>query len=310
VQRVGVVVSPGFQVMSLAALAAFEFANSSVERPFYDVSVLSEAGGRVPSSLGLAIETKRFGSSIFDTLIVSGSIDIVPPSRGVLAFVRKAANRSRRVASICTGAFILAEAGLLDGRRATTHWCAARDLRERYPNVKVDEDRIFIVDAPIWTSAGASAGVDLALAMIEEDLGGELARLVAKKLVLYHRRAGGQSQHSVLLEMDTKSDRIQGVLTYAKANLRASLSVERLAAVAHLSPRQFSRAFQAATGRSPAKAIEGLRVEAARVMLEQGHDSIDDVAHESGFTSRDHMRRAFLRSFGLPPQVLRRQARV
>ena len=309
-QRVGVVVSPGFQVMSLAALAAFEFANSSVERPFYDVSVLSEAGGRVPSSLGLAIETKRFGSSIFDTLIVSGSIDIVPPSRGVLAFVRKAANRSRRVASICTGAFILAEAGLLDGRRATTHWCAARDLRERYPNVKVDEDRIFIVDAPIWTSAGASAGVDLALAMIEEDLGGELARLVAKKLVLYHRRAGGQSQHSVLLEMDTKSDRIQGVLTYAKANLRASLSVERLAAVAHLSPRQFSRAFQAATGRSPAKAIEGLRVEAARVMLEQGHDSIDDVAHESGFTSRDHMRRAFLRSFGLPPQVLRRQARV
>jgi len=310
VQRVGVVVSPGFQVMSLAALAAFEFANSSVERPFYDVSVLSEAGGRVSSSLGLAIETKRFGSSIFDTLIVSGSIDIVPPSRGVLAFVRKAANRSRRVASICTGAFILAEAGLLDGRRATTHWCAARDLRERYPNVKVDEDRIFIVDAPIWTSAGASAGVDLALAMIEEDLGGELARLVAKKLVLYHRRAGGQSQHSVLLEMDTKSDRIQGVLTYAKANLRASLSVERLAAVAHLSPRQFSRAFQAATGRSPAKAIEGLRVEAARVMLEQGHDSIDDVAHESGFTSRDHMRRAFLRSFGLPPQVLRRQARV
>ena len=309
-QRVGVVVSPGFQVMSLAALAAFEFANSSVERPFYDVSVLSEAGGRVPSSLGLAIETKRFGSSIFDTLIVSGSIDIVPPSRGVLAFVRKAANRSRRVASICTGAFILAEAGLLDGRRATTHWCAARDLRERYPNVKVDEDRIFIVDAPIWTSAGASAGVDLALAMIEEDLGGELARLVAKKLVLYHRRAGGQSQHSVLLEMDTKSDRIQGVLTYAKANLRASLSVERLAAVAHLSPRQFSRAFQAATGRSPAKAVEGLRVEAARVMLEQGHDSIDDVAHESGFTSRDHMRRAFLRSFGLPPQVLRRQARV
>jgi len=309
-QRVGVVVSPGFQVMSFAALAAFEFANSSVERPFYDVRVLSEAGGPVPSSLGLAIETKRFGSSIFDTVIVSGSMDVVPASRGVLAFVRKAAKRSRRVASICTGAFILAEAGLLDGRRATTHWCAARDLRERYPNVKVDEDRIFIVDAPIWTSAGASAGIDLALAMIEEDLGVELARLVAKKLVLYHRRAGGQSQHSVLLEMDTKSDRIQGVLMYAKQNLRASLSVERLAEVVHLSPRQFSRAFQAATGRSPAKAIESLRAEAARVMLEQGHDSIDEVARESGFTSRDHMRRAFLRVYGQPPQALRRQARV
>ncbi len=243
-------------------------------------------------------------------MIVSGSIDIVPASRGVLAFVRKAAKRSRRVASICTGAFILADAGLLDGRRATTHWCAARDLRERYPNVTVNEDRIFIVDGPIWTSAGASAGVDLALAMIEEDLGVELARLVAKKLVLYHRRTGGQSQHSVLLEMDTKSDRIQSVLTYAKKNLRVSLSVERLAEVAHLSPRQFSRAFQAATGRSPAKVIESLRVEAARGMLEQGHDSIDDVASESGFTSRDHLRRAFLRTYGLPPQALRRQARV
>jgi transcriptional regulator GlxA family with amidase domain len=309
-QSVGFVVGPGFPVMSLAALAAFEFANSSVERPFYDVRVLSEAGGRVPSSLGLAIETKRFGRSMFDTVIITGTMDIVPASRGVLAFARKAAKRSRRVASICTGAFILAEAGLLDGRRATTHWCAARDLRERYPNVKVNEDRIFIVDAPIWTSAGASAGIDLALAMIEEDLGVELARLVAKKLVLYHRRAGGQSQHSVLLEMDTTSDRIQSVLMYAKQNLRASLSVDRLAEVAHLSPRQFSRAFQAATGRSPAKAIESLRAEAARVMLEQGHDSIDDVARESGFTSRDHMRRAFLRTYGLPPQALRRQARM
>jgi transcriptional regulator GlxA family with amidase domain len=307
-QRVGFVVGPGFPVMSVAALAVFEFANSSVERPFYDVRVLSEAGGRVSSSLGLAVETKRFGSSMFDTVIVTGTMDIVPVSRGVLAFVRKAAKRSRRVASICTGAFILAEAGLLDGRRATTHWCAARDLQARYPTVKVDEDRIFIVDAPIWTSAGASAGVDLALAMIEEDLGVEVARLVARKLVLYHRRAGGQSQHSVLLEMDAKSDRIQSVLTYAKQNLRASLSVERLAEVAHLSPRQFSRAFQAATRRSPAKAIESLRVETARVMLEHGHDSIDDVARESGFTSRDHMRRAFLRAYGQPPQALRRSA--
>jgi len=312
-QRVGFVVSPGFQVVSLAALGAFEFANSSVGRPVYDVRVLSDAGGRVPSSLGLAIETKRLGSSMFDTVIICGSVDIVsgrlniiPASRGVLAFVRKAVKRSRRVASICTGAFVLAQAGLLAGRRVTTHWCAARDLQERYPNVKMDEDRIFIVDAPIWTSAGASAGIDLALAMIEEDLGIETARLVAKKLVLYHRRAGGQSQHSVLLEMDAKPDRIQNVLTYAKQNLGEALSVERLAKVAHLSPRQFSRAFMAATGRSPAKVIESLRVESARMMMEQGHDSIGEVARECGFTSRDHMRRAFLRAFGQPPQALRR----
>ena len=316
-QRIGFLVSPGFQVVSLSALGAFEFANSSVRSPVYDVRVLSETGGRVPSSVGLAIETKRLGNSVFDTMIVCGSMDVAdgavdirPASSGVLAFVRKASKKSRRVASICSGAFILAEAGLLDGRRATTHWCAARDLQARYPAVRVDEDRIFIVDGPIWTSAGASAGVDLALAMIEEDLGVEVARLVAKKLVLYHRRGGGQSQHSVLLEMDAKPDRIQSVLTYAKQNLRAALSVERLAKVANLSPRQFSRAFQAATRRSPAKAIESLRVESARLMMEQGHDSIDDVARESGFTSRDHMRRAFLRVYGQPPQALRRQARV
>jgi transcriptional regulator GlxA family with amidase domain len=316
-QRIGFVVSPGFQVVSLAALGAFEFANSSTRRPVYDVHALSEAGGRVPSSVGLAIETKRLGSSVFDTVIVCGSMDVAdggvdirPPSGAVLSFVRKASKRSRRVASICSGAFVLAEAGLLDGRRATTHWCVARDLQARYPAVKVDEDRIFIVDGPIWTSAGASAGVDLALAMIEGDLGVELARLVARKLVLYHRRGGGQSQHSVLLEMDAKPDRIQSVLTYAKQNLRAALSVDRLAKVANLSSRQFSRAFQAATRRSPAKAIESLRVESARVMMEQGDDSIDDVARESGFTSRDHMRRAFLRVYGQPPQALRRQARV
>jgi len=316
-QRIGFVVSPGFQVVSLSALGAFEFANASVRRPVYDVRVLSETGGHIPSSIGLAVETKRLGSSFFDTVIVCGSMDVAdggvdirPASRGVLAFVRKASKRSRRVASICSGAFILAEAGLLDGRRATTHWCVARDLQARYPTLKVDEDRIFIVDGPIWTSAGASAGVDLALAMIEEDLGVELARLVAKKLVLYHRRAGGQSQHSVLLEMDAKPDRIQSVLTYAKQNLRAALSVDRLAKVANLSPRQFSRAFQTATGRSPAKAIESLRVESARWMMEQRDDSIDAVARETGFTSRDHMRRAFLRVYGQPPQAVRRQARV
>ena len=242
--------------------------------------------------------------------IVGGSVVVIPASRGVLAFVRKAAKKSRRVASICTGAFVLAAAGLLEGRRATTHWCVARELQARYPNVKVDEDRIFVVDTPIWTSAGASAGVDLALAMIEEDLGDEMARLVAKKLVLYHRRAGGQSQHSVLLDMDAKPDRIQSVLTYAKRNLRASLSVEQLARVAHLSPRQFSRAFHTATGRSPAKAIESLRVETARVMMEQRRDSINRRRPREWFQeSRPHAAR-------IPPslraasQTLRRQARV
>jgi transcriptional regulator GlxA family with amidase domain len=205
---------------------------------------------------------------------------------------------------------VLAEAGLLDGRRATTHWFHARALQARFPKVKMEEDRIFVVDGPIWTSAGMTAAIDLALAMVEEDLGAEVARAVAKKLVVYHRRAGGQSQFSALLELEPKSDRIQSVLAYAKRNLDKPLTVGQLADVAHLSPRQFSRAFHAETGQSPAKAVENLRLESARLMVEQGRHPIDVVARQTGFADPDRMRRAFLRAFGQPPQVIRRNARV
>jgi transcriptional regulator GlxA family with amidase domain len=224
--------------------------------------------------------------------------------------VRSALQVSRRVAAPCTGAFILAEAGLLEGRRATTHWYFARDLQARFPQVKVEEDRIFIIDGPVWTSAGMSAGLDLALAMVEKDLGVEITRSVAKKMVVYHRRAGGQSQFSALLELAPKSDRIQSALAYARGNLSAPLSVEQLAEVAHLSPRQFSRAFRTETGQSPAKAVENLRVEAARLLMEQGRLPMAVVARESGFADRERMRRAFLRAFGQPPQVIRRNARL
>jgi transcriptional regulator GlxA family with amidase domain len=218
--------------------------------------------------------------------------------------------RYRRVAATCTGAFILAEAGLLDGRHATTHWYHARDLQARYPKIKVEEDRIFIVDGPVWTSAGMTAGIDLALAMVEKDLGADVARAVARKLVVYHRRAGGQSQFSALLELEPKSDRIQNALAYAKGNLASLLTVHELAKAAHLSPRQFSRAFRSETGQSPAKAVENLRVEAARLMMEQSQHPIDIIARQTGFADRDRMRRAFLRAFGQPPQAIRRNARV
>jgi transcriptional regulator GlxA family with amidase domain len=228
----------------------------------------------------------------------------------MLDFVRKSLAAARRIAAPCTGAFTLAEAGALDGRRATTHWLYARELQARFPAIKVDEDRIFIIDGPVWTSAGMSAGLDLALAMVEQDLGLDIARSVAKTMVVYHRRAGGQSQFSALLELAPKSDRIQGALAYARSNLQSPLSVEQLADAAHLSPRQFSRAFRAETGQSPAKAVENLRVEAARLLMEEGRLSIDSVARETGFAGRERMRRAFLRAFGQPPQVIRRNAHV
>jgi transcriptional regulator GlxA family with amidase domain len=309
-QRIGFIVTPDFHVMSLAALSVFEFANLTENGLSYDLSVLSETGGLVRSSMGVAVETGRFESPTFDTVIVGGGMGPVTTTPKLRAFVQDATKTARRVASICTGAFALAEAGILDGRRATTHWFSARELQTRFPKVRVEEDRIFIIDGAVWTSAGASAGIDLALGMVEKDLGADAARLIAKKLVVYHRRTGGQSQHSALLELDPKSDRIQSALTYAKRNLHTALSVDQLAEAAHLSPRQFSRAFRAETGQPPAKAIENLRVEAARLMMEQGRHSIDEVARETGFADRERMRRAFLRAFGQPPQVIRRNARA
>ncbi len=308
--RIGYVIYPGTQIFSTAPLSVFETANFTLGRPFYDARVLSETGGLVRTSFGITVETEMFSSPDFDTLLIGGGTLIEESTPKLREFIRAAATQSRRVAAPCTGAFILAEAGLLDGRRATTHWGYARELRARFPNVKVDEDRIFVVDGPMWTSAGMSAGIDLALAMVEADHGADLARRVAKKMVVYHRRAGGQSQFSTLLELAPQSDRIQKVLTYARGHLRTELSVEQLADVANLSPRQFSRAFRAETGQSPAKAIENLRVEAARLLMEEGQLPIDTVAHETGFADRERMRRAFLRAFGQPPQAIRRAARV
>jgi transcriptional regulator GlxA family with amidase domain len=309
-QRIGFIVLPGFQMMSVAALSIFEFANKEMGEPVYDVHLLSETGGLVCSSIGFNIATEPLDSRSFDTVIVGGSAVPGALTPDVIKFLRRALRRSRRVASICVGAFVLAEAGLLDGRRATTHWNRARELQARFPKVKVEDDRIFIVDGPIWTSAGMTAGIDLALAMIEKDLGADVARIVARKQVVYHRRAGGQSQFSALLELEPKSDRIQSALAHAKRNLDKKLTVGELADVAHLSPRQFSRAFRAETGQSPAKAIENLRIEAARLMMEQSSHPIDVIARQTGFSERDRMRRAFLRAFGQPPQVIRRNARA
>ncbi|MGR9247813.1 GlxA family transcriptional regulator [Rhizobium leguminosarum] len=307
-QQIGFLLYPGFQIMSLAAVSAFEFTNIELEEKVYDIRYLSESGGPITNSLGMVMETEAFGDPALDTLIVAGAPGISLPNAVEAAYIRAALPVARRLASICTGAFFLAEAGVLDGRRATTHWYVSGELQSRYPSVKMEADRIFIIDGTVWTSAGMTAGIDLALAMVEKDHGLEVARAVARMLVVYHRRAGGQSQFSALLELEPKSDRIQRALAYARSNLKSGLSVDELAEVAHLSPRQFSRAFRAETGQSPAKAVENLRLEAARLMMEQSRHPIDVVADETGFADRERMRRAFLRAFGQPPQAIRRNA--
>jgi transcriptional regulator GlxA family with amidase domain len=214
--RVGFIVPLRFQLMSLAALTAFEIANLPPAGPRYEIRLLSEHGGPVRSSGGMALDTEAFGDPAFDTVIVGSITEFEMPSAdpNIIAFVQEAAKASRRIASICSGAFVLAEAGLLNGRRATMHWAHAASFRARFPAVKTQEDRIFINDGPIWTSAGMTAGIDLVLALIDNDLGPETAKIVARLLVMNQRRMGGQKQHSVLLDMTPKSGRIELVLAH------------------------------------------------------------------------------------------------
>ncbi|MGO4278153.1 GlxA family transcriptional regulator [Cupriavidus sp. RAF20_2] len=307
---IGFVVFPNFYLMGLAAVTAFELANVVLEERAYDVTVLSETGGLVMSSAGIRVDSQPFGDNAYDTVMFGSGVEIDITSAALTAFVARSLKTARRIAAPCTGAFILAQAGVLDGRRATTHWRFAHDLQRRFPKIAVEEDQIFIVDGPIWTSAGMTATIDMALAMIEKDHGAEVSRTVARKLIIYHRRAGGQSQFSTLLDLDPKSDRIQKAIDHANANLRHPLTVDELADVAGLSPRQFSRAFSAETGQSPAKAVEHLRVEAARLLLEKGRLSLDVIAQEVGFSDRERMRRAFVRTTGQPPQAVRRLSRA
>jgi transcriptional regulator GlxA family with amidase domain len=182
------------------------------------------------------------------------------------------------------------------------------ELQDRFPRTKVEIDRIFITDGQIWTSAGMTAGIDLALGLVERDLGTELAREAARTMVVHHRRAGGQSQHSVLLEIDGKSDRVQQALEYARRHLNRDLSVEKLAKVACLSARQFARVFRSETGMTPAKAIENLRLERARYLLQQSRLPVEVIAEEAGFGDRERMRRCFQRTFGEAPQAVRNAA--
>jgi transcriptional regulator GlxA family with amidase domain len=303
--RIGMIVVPGFDVISFAPLSVFDAANIVLGEQRYQVRILSEKGGSVRNSFGMEVVTELLDGAEFDTIIVGTGHDIGPAPARIIEFLKSAVGSTRRMASICVGAFTLAQAGLLDGRRATTHWLYGRELQSRFPRVTVEVDRIFIADGPIWTSAGMTAGIDLALGLLEKDAGPAAARTVAKALVVHHRRAGGQSQHSALLEMDAKSDRVQEALVFARRNLDQPLSVERLAQVAGLSLRQFSRVFRAETGQSPAKAIENLRLEAARLLLEQGRRPIEAIAKETGFGDRERMRRAFLRTFGQAPQLIR-----
>jgi transcriptional regulator GlxA family with amidase domain len=310
---IGVLVFPDFQLLDAAGpISVFEIA-SRLAGAAPSIRTIAAVPGPVRSSAGVELLARGFRpSTAISTLIVAGGSGVNDASKcdKTLGFLRAMAKRGVRIASVCSGAFILAEAGLLDGRRATTHWQRTRQFLSQYPKVKLEPDQIFVRDGDIWSSAGISAGIDLALAMVAEDLGDEIAKKAARQLVLYHRRSGGQSQFSSLLELKAPSGRFGPLLSWAREHLDAPLTVEALAEQAGMSTRHFARAFIAETGTTPSKAVERLRVEVARQQVQSSSEAIERVAETTGFRDPERMRRAFIRAFGQPPQSLRRAARA
>lgn len=304
-------VFPGFQMLDLSGpLCAFQMANRLASEPPYRLFVVSSGGGPVENSLGLILQTRKATLRALDTLIVVGGDIDSALAECEIAAIRRQARHTRRLASVCTGAFALAQANLLEGKKATTHWRFAPRLQRAFPQTKVHSDAIYIKDGDTWTSAGITAGMDLALAMIQEDVGVKLARAVAQEMVLYHRRPGGQSQFSALSQLAPESPRMQLVLSFIREHLTESLSVEHLADAARLSPRQFGRAFKAETGETPAKAVERIRAEVAHALIAETVEPIEAVAKKTGFGDPERMRRAFLRLYGHPPQSVRRNSRA
>ena len=310
---IGVLIFPDFQLLDAAGpISAFEIASRYTGNA-PAIRVLAMKPGPVRSSSGVEMMARGLRpSGAITTLIVAGGVGSRGPAicPKTLAFVRGIAKRGVRVASVCSGAYVLAKAGLLDGRRATTHWQRTQHFVRTYPKVKLEADQIYVRDGNIWTSAGISAGIDLALAIIAEDHGEEVAQNTARELVLYHRRSGGQSQFSSLLELKAANGRFGPLLAWAREHLDAPLTVEDMAEQAGMSARHFTRAFIAETGTTPSKAVERLRIEVARQRVQSSSEAIERVAETTGFRDPERMRRAFIRAFGQPPQSLRRAARA
>jgi transcriptional regulator GlxA family with amidase domain len=320
-RTVAIVLYPGVQSLDVTgplevfAGAARLVAQRERAEPGYDVVLVSPDGRALVSSSGLRITPDhglRDAPEAIDTLIVAGGEGhaAAAQDRRLIDWIALAASRARRTASVCTGAFLLAEAGLLEGRRATTHWASARALAREHPGVLVEPEPIFLRDGRIWTSAGVTCGMDLALAMVEEDLDRDAAMLIARMLVLFLRRPGNQSQFSATLGAQAPSrEPLREVQRAVLENIAQDHSVEAMAARAHMSPRHFARAFRAETGITPARYVERVRVEAARRRLEESSEPVATVAAACGFGTAETMRRVFIRALDVAPGEYRRRFR-
>ena len=306
-RRVVIVAYPGVQALDVIGPAEVLRAATLLHPPGYEVSVAAATEEPIPSSTVALIPDGALSacsSGPIDTLIVAGGSGARDAERdeALIAWVQEAAGRSRRVASVCTGAFVLARAGLLDGRRATTHWASCGDLERRYPDTTVEPDPIFVRDGNVFTSAGVTAGMDLALALVEDDLGREVALEAARWLVVFLKRPGGQAQFSAQLAAQT-ADRspLRELQAWIPDHLDEDLSVAALARRASMSDRNFARAFRRETGMTPGAYVEATRVERARIALESGDLPVEEVARQAGFGTVETMRRAFRRRVGVSP---------
>ena len=312
-RRVVLVVYPGAQILDVSGPAAvFTTANRCSGEDHYEVEVVSASGKVAPTSGALSIETRRAQSVAIrgiDTLLVVGGDDdavrAAMDDRVLRKWVLRAAPRARRYGSVCSGAFLLASYGLLDGRRVATHWDGCALLRKYFPAVDVDADALYVVDGPVWTSAGVTTGIDMALAMVESDVGSAVAGAVAQRLVVYARRPGHQSQFSAILRAQVRSDApFNDLVEWMHANLGENMRVEALAKRAGQSPRDFYRKFSLAMGQTPARFVENLRLERVRVLL--SHElTLKEIADHTGFGSAVRMSRAFERRFGVKPSLFK-----
>lgn len=321
-RRVVVLVFPDFQILdAIGPIEVFNVATRVAEvqkshRPGYRVEVVATRKGAVTSSNGLAVVAEHEIASSrgpIDTLVIAGGMGTrnIVDDRRTIAWIRRAAKRSRRVTSICTGALLLAEAGLLDGKRSATHWAFADELARRYPRIRVESDPIYLKDGRTYTSAGVTSGMDLALAIVEEDLGREIALAVARWLVLFLKRPGGQSQFSAQLAgQATDHGPLRDIQWWILDHLGDDLSVEALASRAGMSPRNFARVFAREVGITPARYVEQVRVEAARRKLEDSGAGVEEVAEICGFGTGETMRRAFLRNVRVAPSDYRSRFRT
>lgn len=311
-RRVAIVAVPPVQPLDVTGPAEVLSIASWVARPRpgYDVEVVGADGVEpIPTRSGYALVPARALADLdgpLDTLVVAGGHGARTASAATVERIAAAAGRARRVASVCTGAFVLAEAGLLDGRRATTHWAYCDELAARRPAVTVERDPIFVVDGPVRTSAGVTAGMDLALALVEEDLGPRVALETARQLVLFVKRPGGQAQFSAQLAAQAAERApLRELQAWMADHLDADLSVAALARRAAMSERHFARAFKQETGMTPAAYVEALRVERARLALESTAAPVEAIARQCGFGTVETLRRAFARRLGVSPAAYR-----